>query len=429
MSFAVSVFFYLLCKRMASDDRVLVTSPPVFTALSVYAVSRLKKTLRYVLDVRDLWPQGLIAHEYVRASSLSYRCLLSLVEKSCRGADRTVSVSEGISEYLEGVVGAGRVSLIHNPVDTDFFRPMPAEEMVRFRADHSDMFGSGDRTVFVFAGTLGAHIGMRTVMEALEQVACETRAFSFILIGQGEEEAAIRAFVHEHGSKPTCFFCLFMERRDLVRFIGAADFCIASLRSPRLSYAIPTKILEYLACGKFVLAALDGPFAKLLAEADVALVSPTGDARALAGNLAEFIRRTDHYSAKLSPGRSSSVSFPWRSSKKEFVICLRATSPCPNGRHATTAVNQQGRPHEFFPARQNTQPFSCLRRACHRAGGNRRGGRNHAQRLDWHRPAGCAVRGRLSAFKGAAYAVAVNSCTAALHLSLVAADLRRVTRL
>ena len=48
---------------------------------------------------------------------------------------------------------------------------------------------------------------------------------------------------------------------------------------------IPSKIQSYLACGKPILASLDGEGAKIINEAECGFTSPSEDAKALAENV------------------------------------------------------------------------------------------------------------------------------------------------
>jgi glycosyltransferase involved in cell wall biosynthesis len=134
----------------------------------------------------------------------------------------------------------------------------------------------------VFSGTFSSYIGLAYLCEALKDLKSFTSKFRFVMIGQGEGEEGMRRFIEESGMEDQMIILPFMDRSELVSYIGAADFCFASLRdSPMLRYAIPTKIIEYLACNKNVLAVVSGPFAEMLKDADAAYVCSPGDVAGL----------------------------------------------------------------------------------------------------------------------------------------------------
>ena len=66
-------------------------------------------------------------------------------------------------------------------------------------------------------------------------------------------------------------------------YFSHADVLLASLRrEPIFAYTIPSKIQSYLACGKPIIAALDGEGARVVREADAGWTVPAEDSNALA---------------------------------------------------------------------------------------------------------------------------------------------------
>jgi glycosyltransferase involved in cell wall biosynthesis len=67
------------------------------------------------------------------------------------------------------------------------------------------------------------------------------------------------------------------------QWFAQADAMLATLRGePIFAYTIPSKIQSYLACGKPVIAALDGEGARVVEEAGAGWAVPAEDPRALA---------------------------------------------------------------------------------------------------------------------------------------------------
>jgi hypothetical protein len=74
----ISSFIYgLFIKK---PDKIIVSSPPLFTAISVLLINKIRK-IPYVLEVRDLWPESVVALGYMNKNSLSYK-IFSKIEKS-----------------------------------------------------------------------------------------------------------------------------------------------------------------------------------------------------------------------------------------------------------------------------------------------------------------------------------------------------------
>ncbi|HEY5932901.1 MAG TPA: glycosyltransferase, partial [Nitrospira sp.] len=70
---------------------------------------------------------------------------------------------------------------------------------------------------------------------------------------------------------------------EMPRYFALADALLVTLRNqPIFSLTIPAKVQSYLACGKPIIAALDGEGARVVQEAGAGLTARPGDARALA---------------------------------------------------------------------------------------------------------------------------------------------------
>ena len=67
------------------------------------------------------------------------------------------------------------------------------------------------------------------------------------------------------------------------RFFALADVMLVTLKDdPIFALTIPSKVQSYFACGRPVLAALDGEGARVVREADAGIAVKAGDAAALA---------------------------------------------------------------------------------------------------------------------------------------------------
>jgi colanic acid biosynthesis glycosyl transferase WcaI len=70
---------------------------------------------------------------------------------------------------------------------------------------------------------------------------------------------------------------------EMPRFFALADLMLVTLRrDPIFSLTIPGKIQSYLACGRPVVAALDGEGARVIRESGAGLAAPAEDPAALA---------------------------------------------------------------------------------------------------------------------------------------------------
>jgi glycosyltransferase involved in cell wall biosynthesis len=72
--------------------------------------------------------------------------------------------------------------------------------------------------------------------------------------------------------------------RAMPSFFSLADVLLVTLKQdPVFAITIPSKVQSYLACGRPIVAALDGEGARVIHESGAGVSVPSGDAAALAG--------------------------------------------------------------------------------------------------------------------------------------------------
>jgi colanic acid biosynthesis glycosyl transferase WcaI len=277
--------------RAGRVDVVFVTSPPLFPAVPAILLAKLRRA-RLVVDLRDLWPDELIACGAAREGALSVRLLRALERWAYRSADAVTCTT---SAFLETVrdrgAGSEKSRLLPNGADLDVFRPLPRENPV------ADELRLGDRFVVMYSGLLGIKHGLETVIEAAARLR-KNEQIIFVIVGDGPRREALTRQAEEIGLDNVLFIG---ERpaEDLPFLLARADVCVTNLLDePYLAKIIPAKVFEYLACAKPVVGGLAGEGARVLDESGGGIVVPPGDADAMAIAIAEL---------RDSPGRRSAL--------------------------------------------------------------------------------------------------------------------------
>ncbi len=134
----------------------------------------------------------------------------------------------------------------------------------------------------MFAGNVGECQDFPSILSAAEQT-CDRTDIHWIIVGDGrmlpwvKEEVARRNLgntVHLMGRHPV---------ESMPTFYSQADVMLVTLKSEGVfALTIPGKVQSYLACGKPVIAMLDGEGAKVIDEAGAGFSCPASDALELA---------------------------------------------------------------------------------------------------------------------------------------------------
>lgn len=95
---------YLVAATLAAPflpkvDVIISTSPQFFNGLAGYVVSRVKRT-PWVLEIRDLWPESILAVGAIRNRTV-IRALEWLELFAYRKADRIVPVTDAFQRYIQ----------------------------------------------------------------------------------------------------------------------------------------------------------------------------------------------------------------------------------------------------------------------------------------------------------------------------------------
>jgi len=266
--------------RAGDCDVVFVTSPPIFPAIAGVLLTRLRGAI-LIFDIRDLWPDEIVACGAGREGSLQIRLIQKLERWVYRRADLITCTTHA---FMETVIGRGvspeKTLLIPNGADLEIFRPLPAENA------QSARYAFGDRFVVMYSGLLGIKHGLTTILAAAEILRSEPKIVFFFL-GSGAERKGLENQVRQKELTNV----LFGEecRVEEVPFLLArANVCLSSLRpEPYLEKIISVKIFEYFACEKPVVIAQAGESARIVEESQGGIVVAPGDAKAMA----EAIRR------------------------------------------------------------------------------------------------------------------------------------------
>jgi colanic acid biosynthesis glycosyl transferase WcaI len=282
--------------RAGKVDLVFVTSPPLFSAIPAIWLAKLRRA-HLVLDIRDLWPDEIVACGGARQGSLPVRLISEIERRAYRAADYVCCTTQSFIETIvERGVPRDKTLLIPNGADLGVFRPLPSGNPI------ADEIPFGDRFVVMYSGVLGIKHGIEVILEAARLLR-EEKEIVFCLIGSGARRAALEKQAKELGLDNVIFGG---ERKvdEIPYLLARADVCLSALLpNPYLEKIITVKAFEYLACEKPVVAALTGETARVLNESGGGIVVPPGEARSMAEAVLQLYHNPEQRTAMGKRGR------------------------------------------------------------------------------------------------------------------------------
>lgn len=237
---------------------------------------------------------------------LPHRGTFEAIERiNLRHAHLVVTVSRVLKEELmEKGVEPRRVLVCPNGVDPGTFRPDRDGTPVRHR------LGLEGKTVIGFIGTFGPWHGGQVLAVAAGEVARRHPSSAFLFIGDGPGMKAVRDLLRGQGIEDRCRFAGLVPQQEAPDYLAACDlFTSPHVPNPDGSrfFGSPTKLFEYLAMGKGIVASDLEQIGEVLEEGRTALLVPPGDSQALAEALSRLVADPDLRRRLGSAGREAAV--------------------------------------------------------------------------------------------------------------------------
>jgi colanic acid biosynthesis glycosyl transferase WcaI len=265
--------------RLRRPDVVVATSPQLLCAAAGLFLAR-RFGAPLVMEVRDLWPESLVAVGASRTRAPLVRGLEALARGLYRSAAHIVTVTGPQREAIVGAgISAGRVTVIPNGVDRDFLDAGAA-------AAQTPAHPNGSRPFTVtYIGTLGMAHRLETLLDAAAALRSEP-GICFRLVGEGARREALEQRARE-AQLSNVEFVGERPRGEVPAWIASSDVCAVLLRDdPVFRTVVPSKMLEIMAVGRPILLGVDGEARRLLERAGAGVAVPPENA----GRLAEAIR-------------------------------------------------------------------------------------------------------------------------------------------
>jgi colanic acid biosynthesis glycosyl transferase WcaI len=283
---------------VSRPDLIIATSPQLLAGIAGYWVARWKR-VPFILEIRDLWPESLAAVGVGGQNGLMYRTLERIAGFLYRRCDHVVVVTSAFREALVTNWGIppDKISVVENGVDTHLFRPLENSRELRTTLREEGKF------VVSYVGTLGLAQGLETLIEAAARVRACAPGIQFVFVGQGAEKQRL-AELALHKALDNVRFLDQQAREQIPAYIAASDVCVVPLRKSGLFRTVlPTKLLEFMACGKPVIVGVDGLARKIVQDANAGIFVEPENSAALTDAILHLSRHPELCRALGESGR------------------------------------------------------------------------------------------------------------------------------
>jgi colanic acid biosynthesis glycosyl transferase WcaI len=271
VSFFLSVLFQRW--RLPRADAVISTSPQFFCGMAGWLLRR--KGCPWVLEIRDLWPESIVAVGAMRRGRL-IRSIEAVERWAYRTADLVVPVTQGFVAHIARHRGDKPIKVIRNGVVPGSFEA-GTDAVEGWKSE----YGLAGKFTASFVGTHGMAHGLDSLFDAAELLRSRSD-IALVLVGDGAERE--RLLNEREARNLPNIVMIGQQPRSMVPIIwGATDAALVLLRkSDTFKTVLPTKMFEAMAAGKPVILGVEGEAQEMLLAAGAGIPVEPGNGRALA---------------------------------------------------------------------------------------------------------------------------------------------------
>lgn len=265
LSFAVmaSIAGPLFCR--GKYDQIFVFEPsPITVAIPALILKKLKYA-PVLFWVQDLWPESLAATGAIKSKAV-LTLVAHLVKFIYQRCDRILIQANSFSDSIQQQGGEkDKILYFPNSAESLFTSPPSASNSIPSLPEGFKI---------MFAGNIGAAQDFETIIAAAERLQ-QYNDIHWIIVGDGRMRGWSEAEVKKRGLIDSFHFLGRYPLEAMPVFFSQADTLLVTLRKePIFALTIPSKIQSYLACGRPVIAALDGEGAKIVDDAGAGFTCP-----------------------------------------------------------------------------------------------------------------------------------------------------------
>jgi len=277
LSFVFSSLFPLFS---VGEVNVIWTANPNLFSMFPAVIYSIVYRAPIVRNVDDLWPEAVYDLGYVKSSLL--RKLLDFVSKITYIIPRAITP---ISKSYKGAIvdrygiDEKKISVIEHGVDLSIFHLVVLEDS-----------SYGESFVLMYSGKLGIAYDFDVVLKAAKKLSSFNN-IKFVIRGFGEQDDEIKSKIAKYRLSNVTLDTTFVDKSNLTKILNSAHVFILPMKPLEApERGLPTKILEYQACGKPIICCSEGESARYVGSTKSGLITKPGDSEALTSAILRLYR-------------------------------------------------------------------------------------------------------------------------------------------
>ncbi len=298
ISYAVMAFFAGLFKK---TDLIVATSPQFFTAVSGRWLAFFKRK-KWVMEVRDLWPESIIAVGAMKRNR-AIRYFEWIEKRLYKSANHIVVVTDTFKKkIIERGISEDKISVYKNGANLELFKPQERNKTLEQKLNLKNKF------VFAYIGTHGMAHGLSFILNSIKNIEKTNPEITFLFIGDGAEKKNLVQQSKDLKLTNTIFIDS-VSKKEVVEYLSLMDVALVNLKkSDTFKTVIPSKIFEAAAMEKPILLGLEGETQGIIEKYNAGICYEPENSEDLNKAIQQIIQ-PDIYKEKVSGTKKLLVDF------------------------------------------------------------------------------------------------------------------------
>ncbi|WP_026209527.1 glycosyltransferase family 4 protein [Cytophaga aurantiaca] len=248
--------------KISTIDLCYATSTPITVGIVAYLLKR-KKSISYIFEVRDLWPEAPIQMGAIKNTMIK-NLLYALEKKIYTHADKIIALSPGMKEGIQRICPNKNVVVVPNMSDCSFFQFEEKKPVLE------DAFHVKNKFVVSYIGSAGLSNNLIYLADIIQYCTIHTKKnIVFLIQAKGPDLEKIKSNLKNIDSA-TVQFLPYSNKEGVKQLLNVSDAVYISFDSkPILETNSPNKFFDTLAAGKLVIVNTSGWLREVVEQEEI----------------------------------------------------------------------------------------------------------------------------------------------------------------
>jgi len=302
---------YFIKLRYRKHELFISSNPPLATLLPLFCANRTS------LLIYDIYPDGLIAGNFLNQNNRIIKIWRSLNKRAYRRVDQIITLTYGMAHLIAQYVESSKIVVIPAWANNTF----GLIDKVLANNQFAEKYNLRNKFLVVYSGNLGKEYELEALIYLAKRME-KNQVVRFLIAGEGWQKNQLESLINELNLTN----CLLLPRQNPEMFIAmmeAMNLGVVSLGKAVSKIAIPSKSYNILANSKplFCIGSKDSDLAEMIEMHQIGATFQSEEIREMA-EFIELLSNHEKFVYKDFCDRAKKTSFLFTSDNASEIVSL-----------------------------------------------------------------------------------------------------------